>query len=57
MSFNSFRRDSLRNHALKEIQQSGNLGKSLPVVSLTTLGPVNPIKAPGSEILMSPNIA
>ena len=32
-------------------------GKFLPIVSLTTLGPANPISAPGSAILTSPSIA
>jgi hypothetical protein len=32
-------------------------GKFDPIVSLITLGPANPIKAPGYEILKSPNIA
>ena len=32
-------------------------GRSLPVVSLTTLGPAKAIKAPGSPTIMSPNIA
>src|SRR5690606_36430455 len=33
------------------------LGRSLPMVSRITRGPANPIKAPGSAILKSPNIA
>ena len=32
-------------------------GKSLPMVSLTTLGPANAISASGSAIFRSPNIA
>ena len=32
-------------------------GKSLPIVSLTTRGPANPMSALGSAIFMSPNIA
>lgn len=32
-------------------------GRSWPVVSFTTHGPAKPIKAPGSLIFISPNIA
>ena len=32
-------------------------GRSFPIVSLTPLGPAKPIYAPGSAILISPNIA
>src|SRR5690606_16871775 len=32
-------------------------GKSFPVVSFTMRGPAKPINAPGSAILISPNIA